>query len=511
MSISTERKNLNLNKISIRESVNTWIEQDIIVPDTKPDAIKIVNLTVNAYITECEILDDKIKVVGKLNYYIIYKCNEGDMGTRGLFVTFPYTQTLPVKGANKSMCATVIPCVKNVIYSLPNERKISTKTELIFKITLKAPVNISLVNKFETEEEIECKVKEEMFNNIIVTKKSIIVSKEEVMLPKENEDFFEILKVVPNIKNTEYKESYNKIMVKGDLDASVLYLSENTDSPISTLNIKVPFTGMIELENINDRSNFDIKYLIQDFNIRPNVDITSTKTLTVDYQVEVEVKMFEESRVEYISDFYSQTRQLDYETENVSVVRNEANLKRTIDLKDTVSNILVNDNKLVEFFLDSNYISSRIAGNTIHIEGNAKMNLLLVNNNTLDLEMKVVDILVNEEYTLEEMKEDMGVSVNIDVEYSNIVQNGNDLEITATLGVSVDLENVTTINIVDKITEQKLDTSNLDSMNIYIVKAGDTLWSIAKRYKTSVDKIIKTNNIMDPDKLEIGQKILIIR
>lgn len=48
-------------------------------------------------------------------------------------------------------------------------------------------------------------------------------------------------------------------------------------------------------------------------------------------------------------------------------------------------------------------------------------------------------------------------------------------------------------------------------MNIYIVKAGDTLWSIAKRYKTSVDKIIKTNNIMDPDKLEIGQKILIIR
>ena len=45
-----------------------------------------------------------------------------------------------------------------------------------------------------------------------------------------------------------------------------------------------------------------------------------------------------------------------------------------------------------------------------------------------------------------------------------------------------------------------------------IVKPGDTLWHIAKKYKTSVEKILKTNeDILDPDKINVGQKIFVIR
>ena len=40
---------------------------------------------------------------------------------------------------------------------------------------------------------------------------------------------------------------------------------------------------------------------------------------------------------------------------------------------------------------------------------------------------------------------------------------------------------------------------------------GDTLWSIAKRYRTSVDKILRTNDIENADVISVGQKILIIR
>lgn len=41
------KKDLNLNKCCINESVSEWMEQDIIVPDTKPDALKIVYVNVN--------------------------------------------------------------------------------------------------------------------------------------------------------------------------------------------------------------------------------------------------------------------------------------------------------------------------------------------------------------------------------------------------------------------------------------------------------------------------------
>lgn len=42
------------------------------------------------------------------------------------------------------------------------------------------------------------------------------------------------------------------------------------------------------------------------------------------------------------------------------------------------------------------------------------------------------------------------------------------------------------------------------------VQSGDTLWNIAKRYHTTVDELVKNNNIADRDKINVGQKIKIM-
>jgi LysM repeat protein len=45
--------------------------------------------------------------------------------------------------------------------------------------------------------------------------------------------------------------------------------------------------------------------------------------------------------------------------------------------------------------------------------------------------------------------------------------------------------------------------------NYYIIKAGDTLYSIARRYNVSLDDLIEANPGIDPDRLAIGQVICI--
>lgn len=45
--------------------------------------------------------------------------------------------------------------------------------------------------------------------------------------------------------------------------------------------------------------------------------------------------------------------------------------------------------------------------------------------------------------------------------------------------------------------------------NTYTIKAGDTLYDIAKRHYTTVDKIIAANPNIDPNNLIIGQKIIV--
>ena len=147
----------------------------------------------------------------------------------------------------------------------------------------------------------------------------------------------------------------------------------------------------------------------------------------------------------------------------------------------------------------------------VELEGNAKISLLIQNIDNYEIENKVIDVLINEKYDVNNVDKDSNMFIEVMGENLNVNQNGTDIEVKLTLVVNTNIENIANMNIIDKIEDMVLDTSNLDSINLYIVRPGDSLWKISKKYKTSVDKIVKINNIEDPDVIDIGQKILIIR
>lgn len=45
------------------------------------------------------------------------------------------------------------------------------------------------------------------------------------------------------------------------------------------------------------------------------------------------------------------------------------------------------------------------------------------------------------------------------------------------------------------------------SKSIYIVKYGDTLWGISRRFNTTVDKLVALNNIANKNLINVGQKL----
>ena len=48
-------------------------------------------------------------------------------------------------------------------------------------------------------------------------------------------------------------------------------------------------------------------------------------------------------------------------------------------------------------------------------------------------------------------------------------------------------------------------------MEIYVVKQGDTLYSIANKFNTTVEKIVSDNELTHPNELVVGQTIVILR
>ena len=64
------------------------------------------------------------------------------------------------------------------------------------------------------------------------------------------------------------------------------------------------------------------------------------------------------------------------------------------------------------------------------------------------------------------------------------------------------------INMIDNI-EEIDENFNSYSLVIYFVQNGDTLWKIAKKFRSTVDQIAKINNIEDENKIDVGQKLYI--
>jgi N-acetylmuramoyl-L-alanine amidase len=64
-------------------------------------------------------------------------------------------------------------------------------------------------------------------------------------------------------------------------------------------------------------------------------------------------------------------------------------------------------------------------------------------------------------------------------------------------------------NVIDQTDETKPITDIKYSYEHYVVKSGDTLSKIAVKYKTTVDSLVKLNNIKNPDSINIGDKLLV--
>lgn len=509
MPLNIEKQKLNLNKCTIRDVKSSWIEQDIVVPDTKPDVIKIIRIDAKVYITDKEAMDGNIKVTGNITYYIMYK--DENKRVRNITATYPYSKMIDERRSKDNMNIRVVPSVKNIIYSVPNERKIALKTEVSFRYRLTEIGCYEILTRIEGEEKLEVQTDKQVFFNIIEQKTHIIESREDIMLPENSKGASEIIRVETDIVNTEYKVSYNKIMVKGEIKASIIYMDTSEEKEISSYSNNIPFASVIEFVNISDNSKFDITYSLKNFEITINSNETNNNMLNVGYKIEAEAIMYEEKEIKYIGDFYSTSKDLNYDMRNDIASKTIETIEKNVRLSETVGNVPNKDTKILDTYVDITGINTKIAGGNVYISGTAKLNVLMMEPESKEIENKIYEIAVETTIPLSKDIDEKFIGVNIRVKNADVKLSGLDIVADIDIVIVVKVDQEYDINIIDNITDQDMDESKFDSMNMYIIKKGDTLWSVAKKYKTTVAKIANTNNIKDENKLEVGQKILIIR
>ena len=59
--------------------------------------------------------------------------------------------------------------------------------------------------------------------------------------------------------------------------------------------------------------------------------------------------------------------------------------------------------------------------------------------------------------------------------------------------------------------KEELEEQNDYAMIVYFVKQGDTIWNIARNFRVTQDSIIQANNLQDDNRINVGEKLYIMK
>jgi len=101
--------------------------------------------------------------------------------------------------------------------------------------------------------------------------------------------------------------------------------------------------------------------------------------------------------------------------------------------------------------------------------------------------------------------------INLRVDHCGYsILSADELEIRITLNIDATTTRTIALPVITSAEEQERSMEyKKPSVLIYFARKGDTLWNIAKKYRTTVLEIIENNNIDEDTELVAGQQILI--
>jgi len=168
-------------------------------------------------------------------------------------------------------------------------------------------------------------------------------------------------------------------------------------------------------------------------------------------------------------------------------------------------------NKIYDVNVNIDITKQTILNDRILYEGELNLSYIYdTGNNNIDIKKTKIPFNFNVDV--------MGINQNANVETDAeitmqdfVITNDGSIDVKVDITFNVTLIKNTMINIIDDIKEDENRSIKTCSLVVYYVKDGDTLWKIAKRFKSTVEEIARINGIENENKLNIGQQLFIPR
>ncbi len=486
---------ITINKKIVEKTKMVEVTGDIIVPDIKPDIVNIINTNGNAYIYKEDISLGRLRLDGNIDTYVVYLSDNGE--TRSMQTTMSFIESIEDSGIREEMFSKYKITIENIDTKVLNERKISIRANLKIKTEFFEKTEIEIFENLEENREIE-KLKETVNIKSVIGSNRTKVSIREDLSIDNSLEIAEILKTNIEIQNIENKISYNKVLTKADANIKIIFLTE--DEKIQKMETSIPIMSFIDIEKITEEHVCEVDYTIRNMLFKPNNKEMHSINCQIDFEVSCEA--YERRSIEIIQDMYSIKQEILFTKKEVEV---QIDRQDKWDTMQIAQNVLVEDiNSILDVDCKPVILNKTNAGSFTNCEGEVRLQFYYEADNRNGLNVKNVNIpFITKIENTEE--------IEIRISKKQFRINNENVECDIELLTKQAQKSMKKINIIENIETKPYEEENDYKMCIYFVKAGDTIWKIAKNFKVCIDDIIKINNLEDGNKIDVGDRLYIMR
>lgn len=504
MVVDTIKENLCVNKLVATKKEVILVEGDMIVPDSKPDILSTICTSGVVCIYKKEVLDDKVRIDGNINTYIMYMADDSQDKVRGLTTNLDFSENIMISNCKEGMDCKIDTKLKSIEAKVINGRKVGIKAAIEIDIKIYEKDDIEIINDIQNAEEIQMLKEDLRVNSLVGTGSSKIYAKETINI-ENTDNLAEILKANICICDKDIKISYNKILTKSEAEIKIMYLTE--DNRIGNISAKIPVVGFIDIPNVTEENLCDVNYEIRNIILKPNS--SEEHSIYVEIEIEVMAIVYEEKQINLIQDLYNPFENLEFNKKKITTITNKRTTKEIKQIREKfmlegIENRSIIDVDVMPFIQNEN-----IVNNKVNYEGEIELRVILSNS---DLQIETRDAKIPFEYELDNIGDSDNISSNMEIEVMNqdfVVQEGGMVTANIDLIMNADSYQNTNINMIDEIQTNGEREAQDYSIIMYIVKKDDTLWKIAKQFGSTIEDIVRTNGIEDENNINVGQKLFI--
>ena len=491
------------------------IDDDYNVPDMKSDIGRVISGEGNLKVEEVKRVENYLRVVGKLYFKVLYVTDGSDPHLASLDGKIPFEEMIYME---EEAAGEYVVQVTRIEFSavVIHSRKLAIKAVAELAVHTERTVDEETTVDVEGGERIYKKQRPMELLQLHTNKRDVYRIKEEITIPGTKENIGTLLWTDVNLRRMDTKLIQDALLLTGELQVFCFY--ESQEGKTDWVEQMVPYEGRIECMGADESLYHHVYDKLTDVNVEVRMDEDGEmRALGIEATLELRILIYEEEKVEILEDAYSldqecipEKRETLYEE---LIMQNHSKCKiaerlNLPELKEEILQICHSGGSLQVEHME-------VVPEGIQIEGVLHVNFLYIKAND-EVPFDMWQGMVPFSYLLESGKTctDMRYDITFGVEQLTVDLSGSDeVEIKAVLTFKSFLRSPVQTEVITGISFEPFDESEVGKrpgIIGYIAKQGDDLWTLAKRYYTTVEGIMEINE-MSSEEIKDGDKILIFK